>query len=254
MPYRDQFLKICSKLPFAFCSTFLLPIKSRYIFDPKTFMAYARPLEDQVLYTAVLVEDTILVTTTYTFSTDHSSMSLTQLAYIFIGTQIIAVAEVKGTIKKTSKDDFLSQIDAAYTDNKVTPSKVEKYVFPIELGGCLASPCPKEEDWARSDPNMSESPYQENYKVKTGIVAGFTSITALLLLAAVVVYYQWRIRQIEKAAKHKFAARLRQSNVDLVGAHGNNQAISPKNLIDSFNRIDDGAEEGGDGLISKDEL
>jgi hypothetical protein len=52
-------------------------------------------------------------------------------------------------------------------------------------GECHSAGCPTEEDWCKTDPECSESPYHEpDASVKSGAIAGFTVAGIVLLIAA----------------------------------------------------------------------
>jgi hypothetical protein len=62
--------------------------------------------------------------------------------------------------------------------------KLVEFLFPWRKE-CRSQCCPTEEDWCRTDPECSESSYQEpDTSVNSGAIAGFTVAGIVLLIAA----------------------------------------------------------------------
>jgi len=222
---------------------------------------FGQPVEDKVFYTSQFHngdsedDNSIAHVHLLIFSEDFQSFRVEKTFYRDINNQINIFAEMYADFKKVSESAYLADIQEKMNDKNVTQATQASILskLPLEAGVCLRDPCPTEDDWATADPNLSKSPYEEKYQVKSGVVAGFTVTGALLLIIGIVIYYQWTIYKIKESAKKKFASRMATSTHNLVSGK-DSAGVTPKDLIDTFNSIDCGVNDGGDGLISKDEL
>lgn len=219
-----------------------------------------KPVEDNVFYAGdfQVAEDnptSFHHVKLYFFASDYNSFFMEKAIYTETNQVFDQFSEGEGNFERISESEFIAGIEEAMNTYNLTKTYRDGILnkLPLQAGECFLGPCPTEDDWARVDPNLSESPYQEQYKVKTGVVAGFTIMAAVLLIAGIIAFYQWRINKLKEAAKHKFARRMSQSTKKLVSGN-DSSGVTPKDLIDTFNRIDCGEEDGGNGLISKDEL
>jgi hypothetical protein len=73
-------------------------------------------------------------------------------------------------------------------------------------GECLTRGCPTEEDWCKTDPKCSESPYQDpDASVESGAIAGFTVAGIILLTVALYALHAMRSKQQKRRYKAKLA-------------------------------------------------
>jgi hypothetical protein len=154
--------------------------------------------------------------------------------------------------KIASQDDWVDMLQAAFIANNVQFDIASRGgPVPMERA-CLGARCPDETEWCEHDPECSESPYQEpNARLKAGVVAGFCIAGAAVILVIVSLIFVRRLKQQKERIKAQFASRI-AATIDL-GVDAN-IAMNPDALKAEFQKIDSGADDGGDGYISKDEL
>jgi len=143
-----------------------------------------------------------------------------------------------------TKEEFFSQINATYIANNVP----EGQQIPPSEDPCALGLCPTEEQWCQSDPNCSESPYQEPpASVKPGAIAGFVIAGVVLLVAVLYAIHLILQKQQERRFRTIFAKRIAET----IKVRGSMRTLSPEALADEFRRIDQGVQ---DGKLSREEL
>jgi hypothetical protein len=115
-------------------------------------------------------------------------------------------------------------------------------------GECFTGGCPTEEDWCKTDPECSESPYQEpDASVESGAIAGFTVAGIMLLIVALYALHTMRAKQQAKRYKTRFAKRM----ADVIDLRASMRQLAPEALALEFKKIDS---ETQNGHISKEGL
>jgi hypothetical protein len=144
-----------------------------------------------------------------------------------------------------SAEEWEEAIQAAY----ITYNVSEEYQVPIPMQGqCLTGACPSENDWCKTDPECSESPYKEpDASVESGAIAGFIVAGIVLLIAALYALHAWRSQQQARRYKTIFAKRI----ADTINVRGSMRLLQPEALASEFKRIDS---ESQNGSISKEAL
>jgi len=105
-----------------------------------------------------------------------------------------------------------------------------------------------EADWCKTDPNCSESPYQEPpASLKPGAIAGFVIAGVVLLVIVLYLIHLYLVQQQAKRYRTVFAKRI----ADTINVRGSMRSLSPEALAKEFETIDASVR---DGKISKDEL
>jgi hypothetical protein len=147
--------------------------------------------------------------------------------------------------KMGSAGEWVEAIQTAY----ITYNVAGENQVPVPMQGqCLTGACPSEIDWCKTDPECSESPYQEpDGSVKSGAIAGFTVAGIVLLMAALYALHAWTAQQQARRYKAKFAKRI----ADTIDVRGSMRQLRPEALASEFKRIDS---ESQDGSISKEAL
>jgi len=123
----------------------------------------------------------------------------------------------------------------------------EERFDPLE-DACSQGLCPTEEQWCQTDPNCSESPYQEPpASVKGSVIAGFVIAGFVISFVALFGVHRYLVAQQSKRFRTMFARRI----ADTIQLRGSVRSLTPDALADEFKRIDAGVQ---DGRISKEEL
>jgi len=218
--------------------------------SPPGSQGYTLPLGDQTLYESTLIQQVTISAQNTIFSTDFNSVSLVGVVFFFNrGPGVLQTLQLKmDMVKVQNEEEFLAKIVESYDAHNITNNNRKEFTLPVPAGGGLVQPFPTEMDWATRDPELSKSPYKEESIVKTGVVVGFTVAGAMMIIIAIVAFYMMRIRKLKRSAQQKFA--LSQSVIDLSAIN----KINPSELTELFNQIDNGAEDGGNGVISMEEL
>jgi hypothetical protein len=147
--------------------------------------------------------------------------------------------------KMGSAEEWEGAIQDAYLTYNV--SEVNQVPIPMQ-GECITGACPTENDWCKTDPECSESPYKEpDGSVKSGAIAGFTVAGIVLLMVALFVLHAWLAHQQARRYKTKFAKRI----ADTINVGGSMRQLQPEALASEFKRMDS---ESKDGSISKEAL
>jgi hypothetical protein len=147
--------------------------------------------------------------------------------------------------KLSSGEEWVEAIEDAYTTYNVP--EADQVTVPM-TGQCLTGACPTEEDWCKTDPECSVSPYQEpDASVESGAIAGFTIAGIVLLIALLYGLHVWRTKQQERRYKTKFAKRM----ADTISLRASMRQLTPEALASEFKKIDSETEGG---YISKEGL
>jgi hypothetical protein len=147
--------------------------------------------------------------------------------------------------KINSAGDWVQAVEDAYDAYNV--AEAIRVPLPME-GECLSGGCPTEEDWCKTDPECSESPYQEpDASVKSGAIAGFTVLGIVLLIAALYALHVMKSRQQKQRYKTKFAKRI-ANNIDRTKSM---RQLTPEALGREFKKIES---ENPGGNITKEGL
>jgi hypothetical protein len=161
------------------------------------------------------------------------------------GAYIHSSQAVRKCDKINSAEEWIQAVQDAYVAYNV--AEAIRVPLPME-GECLSGGCPTEEDWCKTDPECSESPYQEpDASVKSGAIAGFTVAGIVLLIAALYTLHVVKSRQQKQRYKTKFARRI-AGNIDRTKSM---RQLTPEALGREFKKID--SEHPG-GNITKEGL
>jgi Ca2+-binding EF-hand superfamily protein len=174
-------------------------------------------------------------------------MSGNQDTFANIGDTYFHYAQaVRACEKIDSAEGFIQAVQDAYAAYNVPEAR--RIPLPLEGEACLSGGCPTEEDWCKTDPECSESPYQEpDASVKSGAIAGFTVAGIVLLIAGLYALHVIKSRQQKQRYKTKFAKRI-AGNIDRTKSM---RQLTPEALGREFKKID--SEHPG-GNITKDGL
>lgn len=221
-----------------------------YAAAPTITANIGRLIGDQVMYFGSESFESFFSSQTIVLSSDFNSLSVSTATYLLVrGRPIFLSTETSGTLRRMTEAEYEEAIMEALEMNNVTQTTRNSITIPVN--GCLVEPCPTDEMWCETDPNCSESPYEENATVKGGVIAGFTILGAFILIAGIVALYQYKIYRIKQKAKFKFSKRMAQSFHHIVN---DSALVTPEELIEEFHKIESNDGEGGDGLISKAEM
>jgi len=182
----------------------------------------------------------------YVFSPSFTDYTFTHALFMRVPqlSPLIFARQESAMQKQNSKEEFVAKFKAAMADKNI-PLWIRDQIPILGTADCVeafAQPCPTKTDWAKYDAKLTDSPYQEQHNIKVSVVIGFSILGAVLLLAFVVIVYELRIRSVKKSAHKKMARHL-------AALQGHDE------LVNTFKRLDMGeGEEGGNGLISKDEF
>jgi hypothetical protein len=175
-----------------------------------------------------------------------SQLSSNQDFFLNTGEVSVRVSSSVTTCDKLeSGEAWLQAIQDAYDTYNVPEDR--QVPVPME-GECFTGACPNEEDWCRTDPECSESPYKEpGGSVESGAIAGFTVLGIVLLIAALYGLHVMRAKHQERRYKTKFAKRI----ADTISLRVSMRQLTPAALASEFKKIDS---ESPDGAISKEGL
>jgi Ca2+-binding EF-hand superfamily protein len=173
-------------------------------------------------------------------------LSSNQDSFVDLGATFFHLTQgVRNCDKIDSADEWIQAVQEAYVAYNVPEDR--RNVLPTE-GGCLTRACPTEEDWCKTDPECSESPYQEpDASVKGGAIAGFTVAGIVLLIAGLYALHVMKSRQQKQRYKTKFAKRI-AANIDRTKSM---RQLTPEALGREFKKIDS---ENPGGNITKEGL
>jgi hypothetical protein len=147
-------------------------------------------------------------------------------------------------LEQVSKEMFEAELAMAYTDANI----IEEERPPVvQSGNCVfEDACPSEEMFAKMDPALAESPYQEKAKVKAGFIALFVIISITVLMGAALFLHKMQLDSQSNRYREVFAKRIAET-IEFTGKHGQ---LTPESLEDEFRRMD----IDGDGKVSKEDM
>jgi len=180
----------------------------------------------------------------WTFTNKVKTKAEAQATYFnTVGEESTLISYVKFKYVKISKAQFSSGIEDMWKTNKVQ----EGNRGSLPMGDCLGGGCPTEEEWCVTDPNCSESPYQEpEGGARAEVVAGFTVAGAILLIA---VLYMLHLRVVKNQKEE-----IRQTLIKGIAGGANvgftQAGLTMDDLVSEFTKID----TSGDGFVSKSEM
>lgn len=181
----------------------------------------------------------------WTFTNKAKTMADAQRSqYNTFGDVSILIGSTKLQYTKITEEEFIQGVQDEWAAKNVQVAN--RGEVPMQRA-CLASECATEEDWCVTDPDCSESPYQEpDADVRGEVIAGFVVAGAVLLVGALYVVH---LRVIKKQSE-----RIREALVKRIAADINvgfsDQALTVEGLQEEFNKID----TSNDGLVQKEEL
>ena len=157
------------------------------------------------------------------------------------------------TIHKVTKDKWLQEIETAYEDANVPKEiRIQNGQLPM-ITECLDDNCPTEEEWCTTDPNCSTSPYIEpDATIKAGPIAGIIVAIFVVVFVGMVLFFQHLLNQQKERYRTVFASRVAET-IQL-NKTDSKLMLTPEALAKEFQKIDSGLTDGGDGVISKEEL
>jgi hypothetical protein len=152
-----------------------------------------------------------------------TQLAINQDSFIMPGDMTVRFSQsVISCDKMDSAEEWEQGILAAYVTYNVP--EADQVLIPMEAE-CLTSACPTEEDWCKTDPECSESPYKEpEGSVESGAIAGFTVAGILLLITALYGLHAVRAKQQEKRYKTKFVKRM----ADTIDLRASMRQLGPK--------------------------
>jgi Ca2+-binding EF-hand superfamily protein len=173
-------------------------------------------------------------------------LSANQDTFVDLGAAYFHLTQgVRKCDKIDSAEEWIQAVQEAYVAYNVPEAR--RNTLPME-GECLTRACPTEEDWCKTDPECSESTYQEpDASVKSGAIAGFTVAGIVLLIAGLYALHVIKSRQQKQRYKTKFAKRI-AGNIDRTKSM---RQLTPEALGREFKKID--SEHPG-GNITKEGL
>ncbi|KAL7579359.1 hypothetical protein ACA910_014033 [Epithemia clementina (nom. ined.)] len=145
---------------------------------------------------------------------------------------------------QVSKEAFTQGLLQAYSANYVKASDQKPL---ISRGYCVDDTnCPTEDAFQQHDPLYTETPYDDDARIKRGWIVYFVIWGALLVLA---VMYGWHTHRISLQAdrfRHDFACRI-ASTINFDGTH---EKLTAEILHEEFTRL----ARDKNGVLSKGEL
>ncbi|KAL7572810.1 hypothetical protein ACA910_014667 [Epithemia clementina (nom. ined.)] len=194
-----------------------------------------------------------------------STIEATGFVNVFTGTFLNNLTQISGTqssfvqglpnnpilntqvflMTKVTREEWLAAIEQEYETANVLP---EDRIDVAGIQGCFSGDaCLTEEEWCTADPECSSSPYQEpDGTLKAGPIVGIVLAGVVVAVALIVAYFEHKIRQLRKQARHDFARRVAQSVTLTPGS----RQLSPEALAAEFKKID----QDKNGTISNEEL
>jgi len=101
-------------------------------------------------------------------------------------------------------------LNNGYNENLIPQD--QRIALPIEGNDCygkqFGKTCPSEDDWCRTDPSCSTTPYQEpSAAVNAGPIVAIVVSFFIVVLAVLFLVYKRRIAQLDRRNRVAFARR-----------------------------------------------
>lgn len=207
-------------------------------FNPSS--GFGIPIGEDTIFTSSYGENnggTSTASKVWTFTNKAKTMADAQRSqYNTIGDVSVLIGSSKIKYMKITEEEFIQGIQDEWTAQNVQAEN--RGDLPMERA-CLGSVCATEEDWCKSDPDCSQSPYQEpNADVKGGVIAGFTIAGVVLLVGALYAVHRRVLKNQEVRIRDTFAKRL--------NAGFDDEPLTMERLQEEFKKID----TSNDGLVS----
>jgi Ca2+-binding EF-hand superfamily protein len=197
----------------------------------------------------------------YTLSNDFNSM-LIEWSYYEVkeGTPPKLVLRQDINIEREEDEsEWLKDIKESMVKFNVTDNTKETYGIVPTTGQCAKEDagCPTLQNWCDkgdASPLCGSTPYVEETTVNASVVTGVAFAIGAVVIGAVVflmlAYNKKKLAEVKEKIKNEFAKRI----VATFSIGSGSEAITMEKITEEFKRIDSGESEGGDGMISKEEM
>lgn len=209
------------------------------------------PIDEKTLQGSVDAK-TLMVTETFVFTDAENKVAgSVQDVYIKVGDGSVLVQSTRFKFTKIDEKTFTDGLTADLKKYNI-PDVLMPDAVPMTRT-CLNEKCPTEEDFCKLDPKCIETKkyLEPDAATKAGPIVGIVSAVFAVLLLVLYFGHRHKLAQQKDRLKNMFAKRIVQSLK--IGDGASDVYFTMEGLQKEFNRIDVGA-EGGDGMISKEEL
>lgn len=197
----------------------------------------------------------LLNTFVVTFDASYSNVVFENTVSRVSGGAVIVLNRQFVNLKRVeSGEEWLTQLEDQWERANITDSTRSAISMPIQQCIIEDGRCPDTQKWCDAG-DASElcpsTPYSEETTVDAGVIAGFSVMAGVIVIAAMAFFYKISLQKQRKRIKTDFALRV----VETIEIRPSGDMILTADALKKeFDAMDSGTTDGGDGFISKEEL